>query len=70
MLRTNPLYKFSILSFFFIVVLTLSIGFIVSKYFKKIILSRELRITTDFVQAHARPQLPDLLVDRKTEKTL
>ncbi|MBI5682613.1 MAG: hypothetical protein HZC45_05555 [Deltaproteobacteria bacterium] len=57
MLRTNPLYKFSILSFLFIAFLTISIGFIVSHYFKKIILSRELRITTDFVQAHARERL-------------
>lgn len=57
MSRTNPLYKFSILSLLFIIVLTLSIGFIVSSYFKRIILSRELRITTDFVQAHARERL-------------
>ncbi|MBI5286225.1 MAG: GAF domain-containing protein [Deltaproteobacteria bacterium] len=57
MLKLNPVHKFSLSSLFFILFLIISLGSVVSHYFKKIMLARESRITTDFVQAHARERL-------------
>lgn len=57
MVRLNPIHKFSILSLICILILILSLGTVVSYYFKKIMLNREGRITTDFVQVHAKAWL-------------
>lgn len=57
MVRLNPVHKFSIISLFCILLLILSLSIVVSHYFKRIMLEREFRITTDFVQAHSKERL-------------
>lgn len=57
MVRLNPVHKFSILCLSCILLLVLVLSFVVSHYFKRIMLERELRITADFVQAHSKERL-------------
>ncbi len=63
MVKLNPIHKFSILSLICILIIIFSLGIVVSYYFKKIMLNREERVTTAFVQLHAKSLLTPIDFD-------